>query len=57
MCRTLAKYDLRQAAEYHREHRNLGLIRLRGPAAPWKYRIAYNLLGFKLTERIAAAAR
>lgn len=57
MARTLAKFDLREAATYHRERNRRGLIHLDGPAAPPSYRLAYRLLGFTGAETLAAVAR
>ncbi len=57
MSRTFAKYDLAEAAEYHRAHRRKRQIVLHGPAAPLSYRLMYRLLGFTAAERIASALR
>jgi hypothetical protein len=57
MARTLAREDLRQAAEYHAERRSCGLVALDGPAAPWTYRLAYSLFGFATAEKLAARRR
>ena len=53
MARTLAKFDIREAAQYHRSMKARGLIRLSGPAAPPAYRIAYRIGGFSAAERLA----
>ncbi len=57
MARTLAKFDIREAAEYHRSMKDRGLIRLSGPAAPATYRIAYWIGGFSAAERLACLRR
>jgi len=57
MSRTFAKYDLAEAATYHRLHRAKHQIALHGPAAPLSYRLTYHLLGFTNAERIARALR
>jgi GT2 family glycosyltransferase len=57
MARTIAKYDLAEAATYHAERRARGLLNLDGPAAPAAYRLAHRLLGFTAAEKLAAARR
>ena len=57
MARTIAKYDLAEAAAYHRERCARGLLQLTGPAAPTSYRLAHRVLGFTAAEKIAAARR
>ncbi len=57
MARTIAKYDLAEAAAYHRERCARGLLHLDGPAAPTSYRLAHRVLGFTAAEKIAAARR
>jgi len=57
MARTLARYDLAEAAAYHRERQERELIHLNGPAAPRAYAVAYRTLGFSAAERLAAAKR
>ena len=57
MARTIAKYDLAEAAAYHRERCARGLLQLTGPAAPASYRLAHRVLGFTAAEKIAAARR
>ena len=57
MARTIAKYDLAEAAAYHRERCARGLLQLTGPAAPTGYRLAHRVLGFTAAEKIAAARR
>jgi hypothetical protein len=57
MSRTLARYDLAEAAAYFRERKERGLIHLAGPAAPRGYRLAHRLLGFTGAEKLAAARR
>jgi GT2 family glycosyltransferase len=57
MARTIAKYDLAEAAAYHRERRARGLLHLGGPAAPTGYRLAHRMLGFTAAEKLAAARR
>ena len=54
MGRTIARFDLPRAERYHRERKREGLIHLAGPAAPRFYRASYRVLGFGLTERLAA---
>lgn len=56
MARTLAKYDLREAAAYHRQRRGAGMVFLSGPAAPLSYRLAYRGAGFRAAESLARAA-
>jgi GT2 family glycosyltransferase len=55
MARTLAKYDVAEAARYHRERQEHHLLHLAGPAAPFLYGVAYHLFGFTGAERLAAA--
>ncbi len=58
MARTLARYDLDAAIDYHDQYHKRGLINLKGtPAAPWKYRLAYKLTGFRSAEKLASATR
>ena len=57
MARTIAKYDLAEAAAYHRERCARGLLQLDGPAAPASYRLAHRLLGFTAAEKLAAIRR
>jgi hypothetical protein len=57
MARTLARDDLRKAADYHRDRASRGLIHLEGPAAPLAYRIAYRLAGFARAEQFALGLR
>ena len=57
MARTIAKYDLVEAAAYHRERCARGLLQLAGPAAPTSYRLAHRALGFTLAEKLAALRR
>jgi hypothetical protein len=57
MARTLAKYDLTAAAEYHRDRERRGLIKLEGPAAPRSYQLAHRLFGFSRAERLATICR
>ena len=57
MARTLAKDDLANAAAYHREQRGKKLIHPEGPAAPAAYRLIYQMLGFTVAEKLAAARR
>jgi glycosyltransferase involved in cell wall biosynthesis len=57
MGRTLARYDLPKAAQYHKQKKREGLIRLSGPAAPLSYRAIYHVLGFSLAEKVAAGLR
>lgn len=53
MARTLAVYDLEQAAAYQQERVRAGYFRPSGPAAPLCYRVLHRMLGFSNTERIA----
>ncbi|MDD5261014.1 MAG: glycosyltransferase family A protein [Methylacidiphilales bacterium] len=55
MSRTLARYDLNVAEEYYCAHQKE--IKLLGPAAPWHYRLALGLLGFRRAEQLAAFYR
>ncbi|MGC3988613.1 MAG: glycosyltransferase [Chthoniobacteraceae bacterium] len=57
MSRTFAKYDLAEAASYHRTHREQRQIALQGPAAPLSYRMFYHLFGFTNAEKIARTLR
>lgn len=57
MCRTLAGVDLALAQSYYAERMERGLIRLDGPAANGKYRLAHRLFGFKNAERLARVLR
>lgn len=57
MARTLAKHDLVEAARYHAERGENGLLHLDGPAAPVWYRLAYRTLGFAATEKLARRVR
>jgi len=57
MGRTLARYDLPRAAQYHRQKKRAGLIHLSGPAAPLSYRAVYHVLGFSVAEKVAAGLR
>jgi len=57
MARTLAKYDVAEAAGYHRERQARGLMLPSGPAAPLRYRFIYHTLGFGNAEKFAAATR
>lgn len=57
MARSLACFDLAEAAHYFRERKRRGLIHLAGPAAPRSYRLAHRLLGFTGAEKLAAARR
>jgi glycosyltransferase involved in cell wall biosynthesis len=57
MSRTLAKYDLAEAATYHREKVGRDLIALEGPAAPLSYRVAYRALGFTGAEKLSRSLR
>lgn len=57
MARTLARNNLREAADYHGNRRARGLLALAGPAAPWTYRLAYTLFGFEAAEKLAARRR
>lgn len=57
MARTLAKLDVKEAAEYYRERKRRRLVRATGPAAPPAYRWALRLLGFQMAERIARLTR
>jgi hypothetical protein len=57
MARTWARFNLAEATKYHDQRRAKGLIHLAGPAAPWKYRIAYHFLGFARAEKLASATR
>jgi hypothetical protein len=57
MCRTLAKMDIEAAVAYFHERRERDLVRLTGPAAPFHYRLAYWILGFGATEKLARFMR
>jgi hypothetical protein len=57
MARTMAKYDLAEAAAYHRERLAKGLIFPNGPAAPLRYKLVYRTIGFAAAERLAAMGR
>lgn len=57
MARTLARDDLKRAASYAQERQAQGLWLVTGPAAPWKYRLAYRVLGFSGAEKLARRMR
>lgn len=57
MARTAARFDLQLATHYLKEKQSRGLLKLEGPAAPWAYRICFQLFGFKTAERIASLLR
>ncbi|HEY0792705.1 MAG TPA: glycosyltransferase family 2 protein [Chthoniobacterales bacterium] len=57
MARSLAVQDLERARRYFQARRSEGLITPEGPAAPWKYRLLLQLLGFSAAERLAKASR
>jgi hypothetical protein len=57
MARTWARLDLAAASEYHAERKRRRLIQLAGPAAPFKYRLSYRLLGFQQAEKLAKRLR
>jgi glycosyltransferase involved in cell wall biosynthesis len=57
MSRTLAKYDLAEAADYHAARKKLSLINPQGPAAPFSYLLGYWTLGFSGAEKLARALR
>jgi nucleotide-binding universal stress UspA family protein len=57
MSRTIALYDLEEAAAYHAGRKARGLIHLEGPAAPRAYRLAYRALGFAMAEKLADRRR
>jgi len=57
MARTLATQDLTVAASYYQQQKAAGLIDPIGPAAPWKYRLALTLLGFRRAECFASWMR
>jgi hypothetical protein len=57
LSRTLAKYDLAEAAAYHAAHKRDGMMNATGPAAPPAYRLFYKALGFSNAEKIARILR
>ena len=57
MARTLAKFDLTEAARYHDERKREQLIHVAGPAAPLAYRAAYRTFGFSFAEKLASTLR
>lgn len=57
MSRAMVHYGLDEADAYHQARRELGLIKLSGPAAPPAYRFMYKIAGFKTAERIARGMR
>jgi hypothetical protein len=57
MARTWARFDLPASANYHAERKARNLLHLAGAAAPFAYRLAYTLAGFKSAERIAERMR
>jgi hypothetical protein len=57
MARTVARYDLDEAAAYHAGRKQRGLIHLEGPAAPKAYQLAYRALGFAMAEKLAVYRR
>ena len=57
MARTLAQHDLHKAARYLDARKRQHAIRLTGHAAPFSYRAAYRLFGFRLAEQLALMLR
>jgi cellulose synthase/poly-beta-1,6-N-acetylglucosamine synthase-like glycosyltransferase len=57
MARTLARENPSEAADYYRQRKRLGLIRLEGPAAPASYRLAQLAFGFRGAEALARRLR
>jgi GT2 family glycosyltransferase len=55
MARSLAKYSLDEAAEYHGRHRKE--LHIEGLAAPLRYRFTYRLLSFRGAEWLARLLR
>jgi glycosyltransferase involved in cell wall biosynthesis len=57
MARILANEDLTLATCYYRERKREGLIQPEEPAAPWDYRLALRVLGFRGAEQLAWSLR
>ena len=57
MARQLAAHRLASASTYYRERKAKGLMRPTKPAAPVSYRFILSMLGFRLTESLAARLR
>ena len=55
--RTMARFDLTEAAAYCAERKARGTFSVIGPAAPGSYRLIYSLLGFTAAEIIARVMR
>ena len=55
--RTIARFDLAEAATYSAERKSRGPFAVTGPAAPTSYRIAHSILGFSAAEKIARLMR
>ena len=55
--RTIARFDLAEAATYVAQRKARGTYTLTGPAAPLSYRILHNILGFTAAEKIARLIR
>ncbi len=57
MARTLARDDVAAASAYFAARGEKGLLRVAGPAAPWRYRAALAIGGFSFAEKLARIAR
>jgi hypothetical protein len=55
--RTMARFDLAEAAAFCAERKARGIFHVGGPAAPTSYRIIHSLLGFSAAEKIARLLR
>lgn len=57
MGRLLAAADMDAATIYSRQRKRAGLWKPVGPAAPWHYRLAHKMLGFRVAEILAQFQR
>jgi len=57
MARTLAREDLDAALDYARDRQARGCWLVTGAAAPWKYKLAYRILGMAGAEKLAQSMR
>jgi hypothetical protein len=53
MARTLAKFSISEASTYSKKQKAKGIWNPVGPAAPLRYKLAMNVLGFRAAELIA----
>ena len=55
--RTMARFDLAEAAAFCAERKARGAFSVSGPAAPSSYRFIHSLLGFSAAEKVARLMR